>query len=110
MMDFVESMVELLQSYSGFDNDKQTMDRIEKKYPGFKERCDEYWKDIEGFRKEPDEEVRDWILVKLLKEGFVIDGIFEQDRVDCMLKFWQRANERRKTFMAEDIGLTRKEE
>lgn len=108
-MDFVETMAEYLDGYRQDVWDitgwQRKLARIEEKYPGFRDRYRVFCDDIDVFRDSGHEDM----LLRLLKEGFVLDGIFEEDIHEQMLETWKRANEVKKKFMPEDIGLTRKE-
>lgn len=104
-MDFVETMAEYLDGYRlDWDNTLTTkLARIEKTYPGFTERYKNFGDEVDLYRKTGDES----LLLGLLKEGFVIDGIFEEDQIEQMRLALHRSYDRARTWNPEDIGLNR---
>jgi hypothetical protein len=107
-MDFIETMAEYLdggRSWEGSASEIR-LNRIEGKYPGFRDRYQDYLENVDGYRSTGD----DTLLIELLHEGFVIDGIFEEDQIEQMRENLNRARKKAREFLAEDIGLTRKEE
>lgn len=107
-MDFIDTMAEYLDGYRlDWDNSlTQKLARIEEKYPGFTERYKKFGEDVDIYRVSGiDNE-----LIDLLHEGFVIDGIFEEDSREQFKLKWLEMEKRARVFDAEDIGLTRKEE
>lgn len=100
-MDFVETMAEYLTSNGAEEYSPEQgvkLDRIEKRYPGFRERYGRYLINVDGYRSTGDDD----LLIELLHEGFLIDGVFEEDQVICMQAFWARAAETRKKFLKDD--------
>jgi hypothetical protein len=106
-MDFVETMAEYLDGYrQDWDNTLTAkLARIEKKYPGFTERYKKFGNNVERYREIGD----DALLIELLHEGYVIDGIFEEDQIEQMRLNLHRSYDRARTWKPEDIGLIRKE-
>lgn len=113
-MDFIETMAQYLDGYRqdvwDVAGHKKKLDRIEARYPGFTERYNNFGKEVDGFREETNEEAQDIVLVKLLREGFILDGIFEEDNTEQLRLKLNQMYDRARVFKAEDIGLTRKEE
>ena len=109
-MDFIETMAQYLDGYRqdvwDVAGHKKKLDRIEAKYPGFTERYNNFGDDVDGYRETGDDE----LLVQLLHEGFVIDGIFEEDMIEQMKEKWTSAASQAREFDIKHIGLTKKEE
>jgi hypothetical protein len=91
-------MAEYLEGFT-WGEGQSTIESIEKTHPGFKERVKAFDEDIQGYRSTSDE----FLLIDLLRESFILSGIFEDAQIERMRNSLKIAEERRKDWLAEDL-------
>lgn len=97
-MDFTQHMAEYLESIT-WGEGQSTIEAIDKVHPGFRDRVKAFDANIQGYRSTSDE----FLLLDLLRESFILSGMFEDEQIEKMRRNLKTAEERRKDWIVEDL-------